>query len=162
MPVWVKGNQCFMVSTTKYDLGAIPGRFDITFNPTLLKPAAQSTLSLIFQPGVVRGFNMYVGENTLNKDVTLSLRHGKWDGDALHPITTTVLFTIPAGESGYFCMNPSLIVESVRTWQARDEIQFKLERVGSPSTGNCRFLTFGVCYEITEEYMLDNDFPPNL
>ena len=164
MPIWVKGNQCFMITTTAYDVGA-------TVNPQINDAVIPNTLvntngttnfrTPIFQPGVVRGFNMYVGTNTSSVDVTLSLKHGKWNGGTGHPITTTILFTIPAGETGYFCMDPSVIAESDRTWAARDEIQFEIKQP-QPASGNCEKLTFGVCYEITEEYMLDNNFPPNL
>ena len=161
MPVWVKGNQCFMTSTTAFNVGDSSGAFKV-FNPTLVPATSTPPLSLIWQPGVIRGFNMYVGANTVNKDVTLSLLHGKWNGGTGHPITETVLITIPVGETGYFCMDPNIISEAVRTWKSRDEIQFKLIRVGTPVSGNFQNLTLGVCYEITEEYMLDNDYPPNL
>ncbi len=163
MPVWVRGNQCFMITTTAYDIGSSvnPQIEDVVITNTLVNSGTSVLVRTpIFQPGVIRGFNMYVGTNTSNKDATLSLLHGKWNGGTGHPITTTVLFTIPAGETGYFCMDPSLIAESVRTWKARDEIQY--EFLADNPTGNIEKLTFGVCYEITEEYMLDNDFPPNL
>ncbi len=160
MPVWVKGNQCFMITTTAYDVG--DPFFDHFIPNTLVNQNPKGKTTLIWQPGVIRGFNMYVGENTSDKDVEIRLIHGKWDGGSLHPETTTVLFTIPAGVSGDFCMKPSLIAESIRTFAARDEIRFQIEFVGGTATGDCRYLTWGVCYEITEEMMLDNDWPPNL
>ena len=157
MPIWAKGNHVFTVSTESNE-------FTNGTTSRLMQPTFAETGGDVdwfpFQPGIVRAANMYVGTNTSGDDIDFDFRHLVWDGDKSYSTVYTTLFTIPAGETGYFCSDESLVSETLRSWASRDQIGFRLIR--DSSGGVLNGLTFGCCLEITEEYMLDNDFPPNL
>ena len=91
----------------------------------------------------------------------LNFRFGRRTYDSVTNRLGSVVWTncgpvIPAGTTGYFCMDPALTPEANRNWLARDEISLQFESSGN--FGILRDTTVAVMYEITEEFILDNDF----
>lgn len=158
MPKWVKGNQCFMASTTAWNF---PQSTSFQFLPvTLVDDSAADTNIIMWQPGVLRALNIYVGENSTAGDINVEFHHSTFSGSVSFSLDVVSLYTILSGETGYFCFDESNISESSRTWGARDKIQIKLDRINS-NANTVSKMTFGTCLEIKEEYLLDNDYPPN-
>ena len=159
MPVWARGNQCFTVTTNKYDfIGGTTLKMPIAF---VNEPSSLGDW-MVWQPGVIRGFNMYVGTNTASQDIDVQFRKLAWDGDTGYTTTHFTLFTILAGETGYFCASPVGDAADLasRSWASRDQISIRLRR--DFGGGAMEKITWGCCLEITEEALVDNDGPPNL
>ncbi len=132
----------------------------IKFLDTRLDPTSNSKLEeVMFQPGKLMGWIMYIGQNSSSQDIDFTIAKRTYDsGTKLLGsfVPKSIPPVIPSGFTGYICMDPALAPEADRSWQARDMIEFSLRR---PSTGGTlNDVTFAFMYEITREYILDNDF----
>lgn len=155
MPNWVLGNNVFTSTTDRWLLntGATSKIFPINLTQS---PAGADDFDIMWQSGVIKGFNVYVNANASTTDMAVQMYRGVYDGDVSHPITATTLLTIPAGESGYFCMDETTLTRAQRTWVKRDTMAIRFLRTGT--IGGFSKITYAVCVEMTEEFLEDNDY----
>lgn len=160
MPDWVKGNFCWMNTSRRYELGTSTKVRRYGINGQVVNQGISQLLTqFMFQPGIVRGLNMYVGLNTSVADIDISFIKEVYTSPTSYGSEIDhVLFTIPSGETGYFCAKPILTNDAGvdlanRSWARWDKAGIKIER----STIGLLFLqiTLGVCLEITEEELTD-------
>ena len=98
-----KGNLVFMASNESL----IVSVEEKNIQPQLTWIGSGDAYTTMGQPGILRGFNMYVGTSltTGNNIVTATFQVNVWDGDKDYTERTVTLFTILAGETGYFCFD---------------------------------------------------------
>ena len=157
MPEWVLGNQVLTTSAFGWRMQA---GLTSKRRGLLLTDEPTNPESFMFQPGILRGFNVYVGQNDSSTDLDVIFRKQVYNGVAGHgSVIQFTLFTIPAGETGDFCA-PKITTElSDRSWARWDKCGIVQTRSGD--TGGITKLTVGCCLEITEETTLDTQQPPN-
>jgi hypothetical protein len=157
MPTWVKGNHAWITSSKRFDL--LGGTNEYVFIG--FEPRTPETFWTIPQPGRLQGYNVYVGQNS-GDDTTIKLSRKIYNEDTngYGGEIKTDLLVIPAGETGYFCMDPSSVSIASRTWARNDKLRISMER--PTSSNSITNLTLGIMIEIIEEYLFDNDYPPNL
>jgi len=157
MPDWVLGNHVFITSAFDWRMQA---GLTSKRQGLLLTHEAGSPENFMFQPGILRGFNVYVGQNDSATDLDVRFRKQVYDGTAGYGSAILfTLFTIPAGETGDFCAPKITSDLSDRSWARWDICGILQSRSGD--TGGITQLTVGCCLEITEETALDTGQPPN-
>ena len=151
------GNMIYQNDFTSGDFGTFDQNTE-HFLPVRGSPD-ENFEDLQFQPGIFKGWQLFVGHNTLPTDLMIQLGHRIYDvgTNRLGSVTWQDLPpAIPAGFTGYICFDPALTAVNLRSWAARDMIEFRWQR--GNSSGTLRDVTMSVMYEFTEQYMLDNDF----
>jgi len=158
MPDWVLGNHVFITSALQWRLEA--GLTTKRHGLFLTDETSSAPENFMFQPGIIRGFNVHVGQNDSSTDLDIKFRKQVYNGTAGHASATLfTLFTIPAGKTGDFCA-PKITTElSDRSWARWDKCGIAPTRSGD--TGGITQVTVGCCLEITEETALDTQQPPN-
>jgi hypothetical protein len=154
MPDWVLGNNVFTLATDKWS--PKQNQTIRQFPPTLSGGNPSALFHVMWQSGVVKGMNVYVDANTSSTDVDLQFYRGVYDGIGANPYTATTLLTVPAGETGYFCMDENDLTRAQRTWVKRDYLSFRWRR--DLTQGGLSNITYAVCLEYIEEYLLTNDW----
>jgi len=160
MPDWVTGNHVLITSTFGWRMvGAQTSNRRGLF---LTDEFISNPETFMIQPGVLRGFNMYVGANDSSTDVDIKFRKQVYNGVAGYGSTILfTLFTIPANTTGDFCAPKITSDLSNRSWARWDLCGITQTRLEDVGNGGITKITVGSCYEITEEEALDTGQPPN-
>lgn len=158
MPEWVKGNHCWMFASQAWDVDAAETEHFFGINGNV--QSASILGQFMAQPGVLRGFNVYVGLNTSGCDIDVKFFRYIFTAPTTYSARQEfTLFTIPAGGTGYFCA-PKITTElASRSWARFDRVGIMSDR--ACDFGIARNWTVGCCLEITEEELLDTQNPPN-
>ena len=158
MPDWVTGNQVYISSNQQFRI--VAGDLVTRTAMLLTEEATSEPANFMFLPGILRGFNVFVGTNTSSADLDINFGKQVYNGVAGHASETEfTLFTIPAGVTGNFCA-PKITTELAdRSWARWDLCAIVLRRTGSG--GELIRWTAACCLEITEETLLDTQQPPN-
>lgn len=151
MANWVKCNQATQGSSTEWDFTTGNIRYiSLTLSNSTNFGATGSTT--VMQNGKLKAFNLHVGTNTSSTDLLVRFSKSVWSGSGWSGEQLYLLFTVPAGETGYFC---SSLTENQTDaiWSPRDRVSIRLQR--SSGTGNIQNLTCGLCVEVTETGLTD-------
>ena len=158
MPTWVRGNDVFIGAHS--GIALFVGNFTERVPLNLDEESPSDPLNFMVQPGVLRGWNMFVGTNTSTTDIDINFAKEVYDGGTGYAAETEfTMFTVPAGELGYFCA-PKITTELAdRSWARWDKVGVIMRR--SAATGSFIRLTFACLLENIEETLLDTQQPPN-
>ncbi len=160
MPIFVKGNQCVMASWQTVEMlnGGSSLRY-ISFPLGIAGSFTRNSMSMPMQAGRLKAVNVHVNTNTSDADVTYHFSKDVWNGAGWDARTDFLLFTVPAGEEGFFCSTLSE-TQTDTAWNPRDLVGVRQNR-STPNTGDYKDLTIGMCFEITETALVDTAGSPN-
>ncbi len=159
MAVFVKGNYCWQLSSTEFNIG---GNVDKFINMFLLQTSTSNSTgnSYVHQPGRLKAVNVHVAANSLSIDCVIRFTRRKWNAgnNNWDNQPDVLLITIPAGATGYFC---SALSEGNTTtsWTSKDVVGISFNTAAG--SGTITGITVGICLEITEEVRVDTGGLPN-